>query len=128
MKLSEVIKQFRKNNDNMSMDAFAQRAHVSKGYVSMLEAERNPKTGKPISPTIDVLAKIAAAMGMTIDELFSVVDDMPVDISCVDVGNVMPVGEAEIKLLESFRRLNESGKAVAMAHIEFLLTQDAYTK
>ena len=128
MKLSEVIKQFRKNNDNMSMDAFAQRAHVSKGYVSMLEAERNPKTGKPISPTIDVLAKIAAAMGMTIDELFSVVDDMPVDISCVDVGNVMPVGETETKLLESFRRLNDSGKTVVMAHIEFLLTQDAYTK
>lgn len=46
MHLGEIIKKYREEHDNMSMDAFALRSGLSKGYISMLESNKNPRTGK----------------------------------------------------------------------------------
>ena len=42
MNLGEVIKKFRYEN-NMTMEEFAKRTELSKGYISMLEKNSNPK-------------------------------------------------------------------------------------
>lgn len=53
---------------------------LSTGYISLIEKEINPQTGKPMVPTLTVLNKIAKGMGITIDELIATCDDMPVDM------------------------------------------------
>ena len=51
MTLGEIIKKYRKDN-NLSMDAFSERSGISKAYISLLEKNKHPKTGKPITPSI----------------------------------------------------------------------------
>ena len=81
MKLGEIIYQYRKEH-KYSMDAFANLCGLSKGYISMLEANKNPKTGLPITPTLETFSKIASGMGVTLDQLFSMCDeDQPIFLS-----------------------------------------------
>lgn len=79
MTLGEFIKAYREKN-NLSQRQFADRSGVSNGYISMLEKNENPKTGQPLTPSMPVLKKIASALGMSVNELCSFVDDMANDL------------------------------------------------
>lgn len=80
MNLGEVIYDFRKKN-KLSMDEFGKLAGgMSKQYVSQLEKNKHPTTGKPISPSIEVYKNCANAMHITIEELFSRIDDSPINV------------------------------------------------
>ncbi len=46
--LGDIIKEYRKSH-RMSMDSFAERAGLSKPYISMLEKNFNPKSRKRLS-------------------------------------------------------------------------------
>lgn len=83
MTLSELVMEYRKEH-NLSQRQFAIQCGVSNGYIAMLEKNMNPKTGQPMVPTIPSLMKISSGMGMTLSELFSSVEDMPVDLSYDD--------------------------------------------
>lgn len=83
MKLGEHIKLYRKEHD-MSQRQFAALCGLSNGYISMLEKNENPKTKLPVTPSIPALSKIADVMGITLDTLLNLADDMPVDISGID--------------------------------------------
>lgn len=74
MKLSQIIKRYRSDND-MTMQVFANKAGLSKGYISMLENGKNPRSGKPIKPGIDVLSQLSGAMGISINDLLDNIDD-----------------------------------------------------
>lgn len=74
MKLGQIIKEYREEN-RLSMDEFAKSSGLSKGYISQLENNRNPKTGLPPTPSIQSIKKAADGMFMTFDELFSKLDD-----------------------------------------------------
>ena len=56
MTLGEYIKGYRKSND-MTMDDFAKNPASAKGYISMLEKNRHPQNGKPITPTLETCKK-----------------------------------------------------------------------
>lgn len=73
MTLGNIVKQYRQTND-MSMDEFAKRCHLSKGYISMIENEINPRNNKPIAPTLPSLSKIASAMNLDLDSLLKLMD------------------------------------------------------
>lgn len=73
MTLGEVIKNYRTKN-NLSMDSFSDKSGISKSYISLLEKNRHPKTGKPISPSIQCIKQVADAMNMDFDVLFSTID------------------------------------------------------
>lgn len=73
MKLGEVISKYR-SAQKLSMEAFAKKAQISKGYVSMIEHGINPQTKKKIAPTLDVMNKLAAAMNITLDSLVGLLD------------------------------------------------------
>lgn len=73
MTLGEIVKKYREDN-SLSMDAFAQRCSLSKGYISMLENNINARNNKPIAPTITSMNKIAIGMGIEIDKLFELMD------------------------------------------------------
>lgn len=47
--LGDIIKEYRKSH-RMSMDSFAERAGLSKPYISMLEKNFNPKSRKKDYP------------------------------------------------------------------------------
>lgn len=73
MTLGNIVKQYRLDN-SFSMDEFAKRCSLSKGYISMIENEINPRNNKPIAPTLPSIMKIATAMNMELDELLKIMD------------------------------------------------------
>lgn len=74
MLLGDIIKQYRSEH-NMSMQTFADLIHSSKSYISMLEKNYNPATGKPISPSLETLKLISEAVNIDIDSLLKMLDD-----------------------------------------------------
>lgn len=73
MELSKIIKNFRAKN-NLTMQEFATKANVSKQYISMLETNKNSRSGKPIKPSLETLRKLASAMYISLDDLLKIVD------------------------------------------------------
>lgn len=73
MYIGEIIKQYRTER-NLSMDEFARRANMSKGYISMLENNKNPKTKKPITPSLETIKQIASTIGVEINTLIEILD------------------------------------------------------
>ena len=92
MKLGDLIAEYRVSHD-LSQRQFADRCGLSNGYISMLERGINPKTQKPITPTIPQLKKLADGMAMTISEILEKVDDMPIDLT--GPGSVIPFPEMQ---------------------------------
>ena len=84
MKLSDVIKNFRKAN-GMSMDELADSSGLSKGYISMLENDVNPRQKKPIQPTLVTLKKLATGMNIELDQLIEQLDtDTLIKVNGID--------------------------------------------
>lgn len=80
MKLSELILDYRKRM-NISQREFSRRCDLSNTYISFLENEMNPKTKKPIIPTLEQYGKIAHGMDISVQHLFELLDaDAPVDL------------------------------------------------
>lgn len=99
MTLGEIIKEYRQKN-NLSQRRFALMCGISNGYISMLEDEKNPKTGGPIIPSILTMKKLAAAMGMSLNELMTSAQDMNVSLDpSLDIqlfSNEQEIGRAHV--------------------------------
>lgn len=74
MKLKEIIAAYRKEH-NMSMREFGRKCALSNAYISILETGVNPRSGEPLSPTVDTYNKIAHAMGISLNDLFDMLSD-----------------------------------------------------
>lgn len=74
MTIGDIIKNYRVRSE-LSMERFAERSGLSKGYVSMLEQNRNPKNGKEIRPSVETIKKVSATIGITVDELMAMLDE-----------------------------------------------------
>ena len=80
MKLSAIVIDYRQKMD-ISQREFARRCGLSNSYISFIENEVNPRTGRPIVPTLEQYQKIASGMNMTVHQLFELLDkDAPVDL------------------------------------------------
>ena len=80
MRIGEYIDKYLQAN-NMSQRQFAKKCNLSNGYISMLINNTNPKTGKPLVPSLTALLSISKGMGISLDELINQTDDIDVDIS-----------------------------------------------
>ncbi len=80
MELVELIKKYRAEH-GLSQRQFAEECGLSNGYISLLERGLNRKTNRPVTPTLPSLQLLANGMHMTLTELLSSVDDMPIDLS-----------------------------------------------
>ena len=104
MTLGEVIKKYRTDHD-MSMDDFASKSGISKAYISILEKNRHPKTGKEIAPSIDSIRKAADGMGIDFNSLFNMLDGdvslSPVDDLIASYPNIHPVANRRLPMLGS---------------------------
>ena len=81
MTLGEIIKKYRTDND-MSMDTFSEKSGISKAYISLLEKNKHPKTGEPITPSINIIKQAAKGMMISFDSLFSMING---DVNLSDV-------------------------------------------
>lgn len=79
MKLQNILKKYR-NDHELSQRQLANQCGLSNGYISILEKGINPNTGKPVTPTLPQLKKLASGMSMTIHELCTLADDMPISL------------------------------------------------
>lgn len=91
MKLGELIREYRDQHE-LSQRQFAEKCDLSNGYISILEKGTNPNTGKPVTPTIPQLKKLAAGLGMSMMDMLESVDDMPIDIAA-EVPGIIPMPE-----------------------------------
>lgn len=73
MPLGDAIAQYRKEHD-MSLRAFARSTGLSATYISMIEKGVNARGSIPM-PSVDTYRAIAKAMGLSLVELFSIVDE-----------------------------------------------------
>lgn len=118
MTLAEYIVQYRKEHD-LSQRQFAQLCGLSNGYISMIENNYNPSTKKPLVPTLVALNKISSAMHITLDELFSSVDDMAVSLSSRSSSSKSDFNkytDEELLLISSWRQASEDER-IEISHI-----------
>ncbi len=81
MTLGEIIKEYRQSH-GLSQDAIAIASGLSKAYISILERNRNPKTGEPPVASLKTIKAISSALGSDFDSIFSKLDpDIKVSIS-----------------------------------------------
>ena len=81
MKVGEWLKLYREQH-NLSMQALADLCGFSKAYINVLEKGVNPKTGKPISPTMQTVEKIARGTKTDVDTLLKILDgDQPITVN-----------------------------------------------
>ncbi len=107
MTLGQIIKEYREEN-RMSMDDFSKASGLSKGYISQLERNLNPRTGEPSIPSINSIKKAANGMFMTFDELFSQLDD---DLK-------VNIGSEKVKMAKKAIRIPVLGNVAAGVPIE----------
>ena len=80
MKLSDLIIEYR-TRMNISQREFSRKCDLSNTYISFIENEKNPKTGRPVVPTLEQYKKLADGMGISVQRLFELLDDdAPVDL------------------------------------------------
>ena len=90
MKLGDLIREYREKQ-SISQRQFADRCGLSNGYISIIEKGVNPNTGRPVTPTLPQLSKIAKGLNLSVMEMFEIVEDMPVDIGIIP--NIIPLPE-----------------------------------
>lgn len=99
MKVGEWLKLYREQH-NLSMQALADLCGFSKAYINVLEKGVNPKTGKPISPTMQTFEKIARGTKTDVDTLLKILDgDQPITVNAPtsdDLPDLTPKDEREI--------------------------------
>lgn len=123
MKLSDLIRDYRKQM-NISQREFSRKCNLSNTYISFLENEKNPKTGRPLIPTLEQYRKIADGMNTSVQHLFELLDDdAPVDLSGVFSSN--DVSHSPIVIPDSAK----FAKVMSyMSYEDYKLVIDAFDK
>lgn len=116
MKLGEWLKMYRDRN-NMTMQDLAAACGFSKAYIGMLEKSINPTTGKPVSPTIQTLDKIAKGTGQDIDSLLKYLDD---DQPVIIPASSNNLSDEQTTVLKAYDELPSEGRRDFWSYLEFL--------
>ncbi len=90
MKLGQLISEYRKKH-KMSMDKFADQCNLSKAYISTLEKGVDPRSGNPISPTLETYQSVAKGMNLDLQTLLSEVNGGVVNLESDNFDNILPL-------------------------------------
>ncbi len=119
MTLRDLIIEYRQVHD-LSQRQFAEKCDISNGYISMLENNYNPKTGKPAVPSLKMMKKLATGMNMSLDELLEKAEGLVVDIS--KSKNTTPEEAARKKeFIELFECLSIEEQSLVIAQMKGIL-------
>jgi transcriptional regulator with XRE-family HTH domain len=104
MTLGEYVKEYREAN-KMTQRDFAQISDLTPGYISMLEKNKHPRTGKPITASLKTYYAVSKATGITLDALLDMVGD-DVVVSLKDDEFITSEGdELDTKIMNLVKRL-----------------------
>lgn len=107
MTLGEFILKYRTEH-GMSQRMFAKACDISNGTISILEkGGLNPRSGKRLTPGLDTYAKLASGMGMTVQDLFLEVDDMPVSMTMGIEQQLPAIADEELLNQDIIQRLSQ---------------------
>ena len=107
----------------MSQRQFAKKCNFSNGYISMLINNVNPKTGKPLVPSLTALLSISKAMGISLDALIDAVDDLDVDISAAKNLPVTENSNGRVnEFVELFAQLTDEQQSLVISQIKGILS------
>ena len=109
MTLQEYILNFR-NEHNLSQRQFSVMANLSNSYLAVIENNYNPKTGKPPIISLLTIKKLAAAMGLSLQELTDIIDNQ--DIADYDEA---VLSEDERHLVQYYRDMSLSQKNLLLS-------------
>lgn len=90
MTLGEIVKAYRTQH-RLTMEQFAQKSGLSKGYISMLEKNRNPNSNKPIVPSLETIQSVAAAMCVDLTQVLAQMEGKEQDMRVFELDNIMPL-------------------------------------
>lgn len=74
MFLGDLIKKYR-DVHRISQRDFAKKSGLSYTYISALEKNKDYRTGKPISPTLETVKSVAKGLDVSVDEILKLLDD-----------------------------------------------------
>ena len=129
MDIKDVLLKYREEN-NISQRELARRCGLSNSLISILEMGVNPQTGKKMSPDLETYKKLADGMGITVQELFEMLDENEmVSMSIGDtqkiVDEVTPqTSEARI-LARGIDKLPKSQREQALAVVKAMFAKYA---
>lgn len=69
--LGDYIKQYREIHDKMSIRNLAEKCGLSSGYIHKLEKGIDPRTQKPIIPTVETINRLAKGMNIAPEVLLN---------------------------------------------------------
>ena len=127
MTLSEIISTFREAHD-YTMQEFAAKCGLSKGYISMLEKGVQPRNKKKIVPSIKTIAKIASGMGISPDELVSQLDDNQPIFVGHEASAPAVLSPNELELVTYCHQLNTEGQLKLLDYASDLVASGRYKK
>lgn len=119
MKLSEIVREYR-DKHGLSLRAFASRCGLSHSVIANIENETNSH-GQPFIPTIETLAGIAKAMGISLNDLMHQIEDTDIYVSETDELRDMLRDNEDMRMLlsisskfdkEDFDILIQTAKAI----------------
>lgn len=128
MTLGDIIYRYRKEN-NFTMEYIAKVCGITKGYVAMLEKNVNPKTGRPVKPTVETISKVCRGLHMDINEVFALLDDdyeiiVPAvreNNSAIADATIKMMNDPELtKLFDKIARLDERQLKLLVAFVDAL--------
>lgn len=113
MKLSEVLISYRKKM-GISQRELSKRCHLSNSYISFIENEMNPKTGKPITPTMEKYKMLANGMDMSVQQLWNMLDDDTVVSFGSPVSTYDSLSMNEHALIDAYRAADDRAREDAL--------------
>lgn len=125
MELGKILRDYRQEH-GLTLQVFADRAGLTKQYISMLENNKNSKNGKPIIPSLETLRKLASAMYMNIDTLVATLDgEQDVSLQTKDAGYYTDPEVAEyaeeLRTNPKYRLLFDASKDLSKEDIDFVV-------
>ena len=118
MILGEIIRQYRTEH-GMSQRDFAKQCGMSNAYISMLENNRNTKTGLPVVPSLETIKTVADTMGITLTSMLEMLGDAPLSL---DTQNTPAEKPERDKITNLFLSLTEENQKKLIDYAQLLLT------
>ena len=73
MILGDFISKYRKES-GLTMQDFADKSGLSKAYISILERNHNPRSGKPPIPSLETIRAVAHVIGLDFNTIILALD------------------------------------------------------
>lgn len=112
MTLGEIVKQYRVKH-NLSLRDFSKLCGLSNGYISMLEKNENPRSKKPIVPSLDTVRVISETIGISLDDLLEMMNGQEIALKAAKKEDFV-LSAVEREIIMEYRKSDEITKSMVL--------------